>query len=383
MESSILEIIKRNYGKLQNLSGYEQSVFDKIINCRTETVPHLFSYCDSCHSVHPVYKSCKDRMCPVCNKAASVKWTAKRESELLATGYFLLTYTIPAQLRTLFLKNKKLCYDMLFKAVNHSLINGVMNNDRVFHGKAGFFAMLHTWDQRLNYHPHLHIVIPAGCLSDDGCAWIASHPSFFLPVKKMSADFRKNLLCYLRKEHKKGSLKIPKDAIEPELLFDNLQDIAWVVNSQAPDSDKHNPQHVVRYLSRYVAKSAIGDNRIGKVDNGKVHIRYFDRKNKQSKTEIITEFQFMKRMIMHILPKGFKKVRFFGFMANRYRANSLALCRMFLGQDLAEQNEPVKELLNDTAFLFWKYFKIDITRCKECGMGHIHFVRSLRVTGST
>jgi hypothetical protein len=381
MESRILGIIKRNFGRLENLSGHEKSVFDKILNCRTETVPHLFISCDTCTSVHPVYKSCKDRMCPVCNGAASIKWTAKRESELLPTGYFLLTYTVPSELRTIFLSNKMICYNLLFKSVSLSLMEGIRDNDRKFHGNAGFFGMLHTWDQRLHFHPHIHIVIPAGCLSDDGTEWTASSPSFFLPVKKLSSDFRKKLLYHLRKKHRKGSLKIPKDIDDAEKLFGQLEKIPWVVNSQAPGTVRKKPENVVRYLSRYVAKSAVSDSRIRKVENGNVHIRYFDRKKKQKKTDVITEMQFMQRMVLHFLPKGFKKVRFFGFMANRHRANKLALCRMLLGQSLSEQEESGKLLLEDTAFLFWKYFKIDITLCKDCGKGHIHFVYGPAVGG--
>jgi hypothetical protein len=381
MESKILGIIKRNSRRLENLSGYEKSVFDKILNCKTETVPHMFVRCDACFSIHPVYKSCKDRMCPVCNGAASVKWTAKREAELLPTGYFLLTYTVPSELRTLFLANKKICYNLLFKSASRSLMEGILNNDRKFHGRAGFFAMLHTWDQRANYHPHLHVVVPAGCLSVDSTEWTASNPSFFLPVKKMSADFRRKLLFCLRTENRNGSLKIPKDIDNPVNLFEQLKNIPWVVNSQPPGKGRKKPENVVRYLSRYVAKSAVSDKRIRKLENGKVHISYYDRKKRQGKTEVIPEFQFMQRMVLHILPKGFKKVRFFGFMANRHRANKLALCRMLLGQPLSEQEESSKVLLTDTAFLFWKYFKIDITLCKDCGKGHIHFVHGTAVGG--
>jgi len=374
MESKILGIIKRNSRRVENLSGYEKSVFDKIQHCRTETVPHLFSRCDRCFEVHPVYKSCKDRMCPVCNRAASIKWTAKREAELLPAGYFLITYTVPSELRPLFIANKKLCYDLLFKSASRSLIEGILNNDRKFHGRAGFFGMLHTGDQRANYHPHIHIVIPAGCLSVDGTEWAASSPAFFLPVKKMSADFRKKLLFYLRKEIRNGSLKIPKGIEDLEELFKKLESIPWVVNSQAPGKGRKKPENVVRYLSRYVAKSVVSDKRIRKVENGKVHISYYDRKKKQKKTEIIPEIQFMQRMVLHILPKGFKKVRFFGFMANRHRAGNLVLCRMLLGQPVSEQEVPDKELLNDTAFLFWKYFRIDISLCKVCGKGHTHYI---------
>ncbi|MCK5200693.1 MAG: transposase zinc-binding domain-containing protein [Spirochaetales bacterium] len=152
MESKILKILERNLPALTGLSGYEKSTFEKILNCRTETVPHLFSRCDNCGTVHPVYKSCKNRMCPICNGAGTVKWIAKRESELLPTSYFLLTYTIPSELKPLFLYNKSICYNLLFKAMSQTLMKGVESNNRAFHGRSGFFAVLHTWDQRLNYH---------------------------------------------------------------------------------------------------------------------------------------------------------------------------------------------------------------------------------------
>lgn len=377
MESRILEVIKRNSHKIRNLSGYEKSVFDKILNCRTEPVPRMFTHCDKCSSIHPVYKSCKDRMCPVCNGSASVKWAAKRESELLPSGYFMLTYTIPSELRSLFLANKKLCYNLLFKAAGSSLLESIAANKREFHGKAGFFAMLHTWDQRLLYHPHVHVAVPAGCIKSDGTGWVHSNPAFFLPVKKLSADFRRKLLHYLLKEYKSGSLKIPESSESPEMLFKQLENIPWVVHSQTPEKGRNKPEQIFRYLSRYVAKSAVSDKRIKKIENGNVHLGYFDRKKKQNRTEIVTELDFMKRLVLHILPKGFKKVRFFGFMANRRRAVNLALCRMFLGQPISIQEEPDKKLLEDTAFLFWKYFKVDITLCKDCGKGHIHFVRGL------
>lgn len=377
MESKILSVIKRNYDKIEGLSGYEQSVFDKIINCRTEPVPFLFSRCDSCSSIHPVYKSCKDRMCPVCNGSAPVKWAAKRESELLSTGYFLLTYTIPSQLRPIFLANKKICYNLLFKSVSHSLSEGIEKNDRKFNGKAGFFAILHTWDQKLNYHPHIHVVVPAGCISSDSTRWINSNPAFFLPVKKMSADFRRRLLSFLFKEYKAGFLNIPESIEDVKKLIRQLENIPWVVHSQPPGKGRNKPEHIFRYLSRYVAKSVVSDKRILKIENGKVYLKFYDRKKKEGRTEIITEVQFMKRLILHFLPKGFKKVRFFGFMANRHRAAKLALCRMLLGQPISEQEESDKELLNNVAFLFWKYLKIDITLCRNCREGHVHFVRGL------
>lgn len=382
MENNIHGIIARNYEKMDHATACEQSVFRKIMQCRTKPVPFMYTRCDACSTVHPVYKSCKDRMCPLCNGAAPVKWAAKREAELLNTGYFLLTYTVPSQLRELFLLNKRKCYDMLFKAMSRSLSEGIKNNDRAFHGEGGFFAMLHTWEQRLLYHPHLHVVVPAGCVSDDGTKWIESNPEFFLPVKKLSADFRRKFLFYLDKEIRGGDLRMPDTVDDPAEYYGKLKNISWVVHSQAPGKDKKKPEHILRYLSRYVAKTAVNDKKIQRVENGKVHLKYYDRKEKRSKTECITEIQFMNRLMTHFLPKGFKKVRFYGFMGNRYRAGKLALCRMLLGQPIAEQEEASKELLNDTAFLFWKYFRIDITLCKDCGRGHVHFIHGRAILES-
>ena len=374
MESKILEIIERNIPVITDLSSYERSTFMKILNCRTKTVPHLFSRCNNCGTVHPVYKSCKNRMCPICNGAGTVKWIAKRESELLPTSYFLLTYTIPSELKPLFISNKRLCYNLLFKAVSQTLMKGVENNNRKFNGKAGFFAVLHTWDQRLNFHPHLHIVIPSGCLSADKTKWNPSHPTFLLPVRKLSAAFRDKLLFYIRKEERAGTLAIPQKIGNLKLLLENLKQVPWVVHSQAPGDGKNNPRYMIRYLSRYVNKTAVSDKRIRKLENGYVYLGYFNRKKKKAETEIISEELFLKRLVLHILPKGFKKIRFYGFMANRCRKNMLSLCRMLLGIPLSQQIET--EDLNNTAFLFWKYFRVDITLCSACGKGHIFFIKT-------
>lgn len=374
MKSKIYGIIQRNLHKLTNLSAYEKSIFKKILKCRTERVPDKFSCCDSCGEVHPVYKSCKNRMCPVCNGSATVKWIAKRESELLPTSYFMLTYTIPSELKSLFLANKKICYNLLFKAMSQTLLKAVEKNNRGFNGRAGFFSVIHTWDQRLRFHPHLHVVIPSGCLSEDRTQWNPSPSSFLLPVRKLSADFRDKLLFYLRKEERAGTLVIPKKIKDLKSLLGELKQVPWVVNSQAPSKGKNKPQHMIRYLSRYACKTAVSDKRIKKIENGDVHLSYIDRKKKKSKTEILSEELFMERLVLHILPKGFKKIRFYGFMANRSRKNMLTLCKMLMGESLSEQVE--SEDLNDTAFLFWKYFKVDITLCPDCNKGHIFFLNS-------
>lgn len=374
MESKILSIIERNMHLLEHISSYEKNVLLKILQCKTESVPHMYMQCDNCLTYHPVYKSCKNRMCPVCNSSASLKWTAQREAELLNVGYFLLTFTVPSELRSLFLLNKKICYTLLFYAMHKTLSSGVENNNRYFNGKGGYFSILHTWDQRLLYHPHLHVVVPGGCLSDDKTQWLSSHPSFFLPVKKLSNDFKKKLIFLLMKELKKGSLKIPNEIVDPLNYYKKLMHKKWVVHSQAPGKTRNKPEHIIRYLSRYVSKTAVNDERISKVENGMVYLKYYDRKKKKARTEVISEIQFLKRLLLHILPKGFQKIRYYGFMANRYRASYLALSRMLLGEPLNNQHGINKNLLNDVVFLFWKYFGVDISLCKDCGKGHMKII---------
>jgi hypothetical protein len=374
MNSILFEVISRNYNSIVYSNPHEKHVFKKVLRCKTETVPNLFTHCDHCNTMHPVYKSCKDRMCPICNKSASIKWAAKRESELLSVPYFMLTFTIPSQLRLLFLSNKEICYSLLFKAASKTLLEGVATNEKGFHGKTGFIAMLHSWDQRLNFHPHIHVMVPAGCLSENKTEWRPSHPSFFLPVKRLSFQFKTKLIKYLRKAFKAGDLYLPKTYDDFNTLLDVLEKKKWVVHSQAARGKGCDPNSLIRYLSRYVSKSAVSDKRISRLDANKIALSYYDRKKQKPKREVITEKECMKRLTYHILPKGFKRVRCYGFLANRYKSGMLSLCRMLMGQPLVEQQEVNKEFLNDTAFLFWKYFQIDITVCPDCKQGHIEYV---------
>jgi hypothetical protein len=375
MSSLVVDIIANNYTKIEYHNPNERAVFEKILRCKTEAVPGLYTRCTCCHALHPVYKSCKDRLCPVCNKSASLKWAARQETRLLCVPYFMLTFTIPFQLRSVFLANKKTCYSMLFQSVSSTIIEGVLRNDKIFHGHAGFIALLHTWDQRLNYHPHIHVMVPGGCLNETKTEWIPSHPSFFVPVKRLSQQFKKRLLALLSRANAKGKLYLPRKYKEFGILLDMLEKKSWVVHSQATGKQHHDPVALVRYMSRYVAKSALSDKKVLRVDANKIALRYFDRKNRQPKKEIITETECMRRLVYHVLPKGFKKVRCYGFLANRHGETLIALCRMLKGEPLADQQTHDIDLLTDTAFLFWRYFRIDITLCTECKCGHIEYIK--------
>lgn len=246
---------------------------------------------------------------------------------------------------------------------------------RNFHGEGGFFAMLHTWDQRLNYHPHLHVVVPGGCLNEDRTKWIPSPKVFLLPVWRLSYLFRDKLLYYLGKSDRQGSLSYPGGIEDFNKLILTVKSKDWVVNVQAPGERSNHLEHMIRYLSRYVSKTAVSEKRIALVKDEKVRLSYVDRKKKKGKVEILTEELFFKRLTFHILPKGFKKIRFYGFMANRYRRSRLNLCRVLMGESIDSLEDLSGEKPN-IVFLFWKYFGVDITECSDCHKGHVFYFDS-------
>ncbi|MDA3833627.1 MAG: transposase, partial [Spirochaetales bacterium] len=297
MKNKILEIIQRNLSLLDDLSGYERYTLNRVLQCRCETVPFMVSRCDHCGKNHPVYQSCRNRMCPRCNGGKSIRWLAQREAELLPTSYFLLTFTIPRELRVLFLYNKLLSYNLLFQAASRSLLQEIHKGFRSLQGEAGFFTMLHTWDQRLNFHPHLHVVIPSGCISPDRTRWNPSYQTFLLPVRRLSCLFRQKLLSALKKAA--GQLILPPDWKLMDLmpLINSLYQKDWVVHSKAPSKKSQNPRAMIRYLSRYVSKTPVQEERILKVTEGRVHLKYMDRKKNLPKTEDISEQLFLKRLV--------------------------------------------------------------------------------------
>jgi|GEM_PF-2864222 len=217
-------------------------------------------------------------------------------------------------------------------------------------------------------------MVPGGCLDETKTAWIASHPSFFLPVKRLSEQFKRTLLTLLRKAEKKSLMHLPQKYTEFSSFFDMLEKKAWVVHSQAAGKN-WNPVSLIRYIARYAAKSAVSDKRVSRVGDNQIAISYYDRKKNRPRQEILSETECMRRLVFHVLPKGFKKVRCYGFLANRHCESHVALCRMLSGELLSSLQKHDESIITDTAFLFWRYFQIDITLCTECKTGHIEYLR--------
>lgn len=315
------------------------------------------------------YNSCRNRHCPKCQGSAREKWLADRNAELLPIPYFHGVFTLPQQLAPLALQNKLVVYGILFRAVSETLLE-VAADPKHLGAQIGFITVLHTWGQNLQ-HPHLHCVISGGGLSPDRAHWVHSRDRFLLPVKVLSRVFRGKFLALLRKAFRKGKLRFHGRLSELgkksgfDALLDQMYHREWVVYSKAPFGD---PEHVLRYLGNYTHRVAISNHRILSVANGHVTFRWKDYAHgSEKKTMTLTGCEFLRRFFLHVLPKGFVRIRQYGFLANRQRAKLLTVCQRLLSAEVAT---PVigagKAESTDSPQL-----------CPVCHTGHLRIVERL------
>jgi hypothetical protein len=277
--------------------------------------------------------SCRNRHCPKCLTHARNKWLSARQRELLAVPYVHVVFTLPHALAPLALHNKRLLYTLLFRASAATLLEIAADPKHLGAG-IGFLSVLHTWGQNLLHHPHVHCVIPAGGLSPDHKTWIHPKYRFFLPVKVLSLVFRGKFLNELRRAFRQGKLCLPgklqslKDDNTFRALLRTLHRHDWVVYAKPPFA---GPQHVLHYLARYTHRVAISNHRLVSFANGKVTFRWKDYAHgSQHRLMTLTADEFLRRFLLHTLPRGFVRIRFFGFMANRQRAKLLPVCKNLL-----------------------------------------------------
>jgi len=319
------------------LGAHQRKAFAAIRDCRTAALGGHVEYveqCDTCGHRIISYNSCRNRHCPKCQAMARAEWLAEREGELLPVPYFHIVFTLPQQIGGLALQNAREVYRILFRAASETLLSIAADPKRL--GAAiGFLAVLHTWGQNLHLHPHLHCVVPGGGISLDGASWIGcKKQSFFLPVKVLSSRFRNLFLIHLRKAFHAGKLKFRGDMArlaEPavfEVLCREAQRIEWVVFVKPPFG---GPEQVLKYLARYTHRVAISNQRLLSMENGHVSFAYKDYADgNQSKVMALEATEFVRRFLLHILPRGFVRIRQFGYLANRARGMKLALCRALL-----------------------------------------------------
>ena len=373
--------IFREYGPLYRnnfpLPLSHRKVMHAIEVCRTSELGGHLERCDSCGYERNAYNSCRNRHCPKCQAMAKAKWLEKRKAELLPVEYFHNVFTIPHELNQITLRNKKVIFDILFKTVAETLQEFASDPKHGLGGKIGFTSILHTWDQKLLSHFHLHCVIPAGVLSFDGNNWIHSRKNFLFPVKALAKVFRGKFIDYLKKAFLKGKMIFPGQIAELAdknnflQLINQLWKKNWIVYSKAPFN---GPAKVFDYLGRYTHRVAISNHRIVKVENGFVTFSYRDRTDGDKRKHMtIAARAFIRRFLLHVLPDSFMRIRHYGFLANRCKKQDLARCRELfnLCPDLPEVPEQTAEekMLQLTGR--------DVTLCPCCKQGRMKRIMEL------
>ena len=315
------------------LTSQHRRVFRALARCRTAALGGHLDRCARCDHCAISYNSCRNRHCPKCLTHARDQWLAARQDELLPVGYHHVVFTLPHELSWLALQNKQLVYDLLFRASATTLLE-IAADPKQLGATLGFLSVLHTWGQNLLHHPHVHCVIPVGGLSPDGARWVHPRYRFFLPVKVLSRVFRGKFVAGLKRAFRLGTLALPgslaclADAAAFRAFLRRLFRYDWVVYAKPPFG---GPTHVLHYLARYTHRVAISNHRIVDIAQDHVTFRWKDYAHgSQSRLMTLSATEFLRRFFLHVLPRGFVRIRFFGFLANRRRAGDLPRCRRAL-----------------------------------------------------
>ena len=371
------ESFLRDYGP--RLSSEQKRVFSDIQACRTAVMGGHVRACDHCDHREISYNSCRNRHCPKCQAMARAAWLAEREAELLPIAYFHIVFTLPAEIASVALQNKRLLYGMLFEAASETLKELAADPRHLGAAKIGLLAVLHTWGQNLMHHPHLHCVTSGGGLSPDESQWIASRDYYFLPVRLLSSVFRSKFRRLLQNAFDRGKLAFHgrlSHLADPNTFrrfLDSATHRKWVVYAKRPFRD---PACVLKYLARYTHRVAISNRRLVNYRDGKVTFRYKDyAQGSQQRTMTLEAAEFIRRFLLHVLPDGFMRIRHYGYLANRYRRQKLETCRRLLGCDApaepqADVDQPDNESRDDTVAAE------TVVRCPSCKTGRMHTIET-------
>lgn len=308
-----------------------------IESCRTVTLGGHVARCENAACAHTTiaYNSCRNRNCPKCQGAAAKEWLEDREAELLPVPYFHVVYTLPGAIADIAYQNKAVIYDLLFKASAEATITIAADRKRLG-ARIGITSVLHTWGSAMTHHPHVHMIVPGGGISNDGTRWIACRPNFFLPVRVLSRLFRRLFLTMLVAAHEAGRLKFFGDhaglaeAQAFAAFLAPLRKTEWVVYSKRPFG---GPEAVLAYLARYTHRVAIANSRLISADGGGVTFKVKDYRvegPERYKTMTLATAEFIRRFLTHVLPKGLHRIRHYGLFANGNRAINIAKARELL-----------------------------------------------------
>jgi hypothetical protein len=367
--ADIFRKYSESFIRKKSLSYEQLRTLRAVAICRTAELGGHIDRCSHCGHEIISYNSCRNRHCPKCQALAKASWLDARKAELLNVNYFHLVFTLPKVLNQIALQNKKEVYNILFKAASKTLLT-IAGDSKHLGVQTGFMAVLHTWGQTLLHHPHLHCVIPGGGLSQDERKWIRCRRKFFLPIRVLSRLFRRLFLEYLiRSFHQNrlafyGDLHRLSDPTDFSKLIEKCSRHEWVVYAKSSFS---GAEKVLDYLSRYTYRTGISNNRIVKVNKGEVSFSWRNyRKENRSQIMTLESHEFIRRFLMHVLPSGFVRIRYFGFLCNRYRREKLKHCRRLLLQP-----DPI-----ECKDMDWKTRHLvltgkDIDCCPRCGQGRL------------
>jgi hypothetical protein len=310
-------------------------VMSAIVSCRTAALGGHVTRCEACAHTQIAYNSCRNRHCPKCQGAAARDWLAEREADLLPVPYFHVVFTLPAAIADLAYQNKAVIYDLLFKASSEALLT-IAADPKHLGARIGVTAVLHTWGSAMTHHPHVHMIVPGGGIALDGSQWIACKPGFFLPVRVLSKLFRRLMLEKLAAAHAIGRLTFFGEHAglrDPKAFAAQLAPLRkknWFVYAKPPFA---GPQAVLAYLARYTHRVAISNRRLVALDADGVTFRYKDyRRNGQERyrTMTLAPGEFIRRFLLHVLPKSFHRIRHYGLLASAARQANIARARALL-----------------------------------------------------
>jgi hypothetical protein len=370
------EAFLERYGDV--LSPGQRRASSDIAACRSAALGGHVEACDQCGHLRIAYNSCRNRHCPKCQATAAAQWMEDRQTELLPVEYFHVVFTLPPAIGPIALQNPKEVYGILFKAVAETL-QQIAADPKHLGAEIGFLAILHTWGQNLQHHPHVHCVVPGGGLAPDDTRWISCRPGFFLPVRVLSRVFRGKFLALLRNAFDRARLSFHgklSGLADPAAFQSRLAataKIEWVVYAKPPWG---GPEQVLKYLARYTHRVAISNQRLIDMDGDKNRFHWKDYAHGgATKTMTLKAVEFLRRFLLHVLPSGFVRIRHYGLLANRVCREKLALCRALLRVEASAEpvaaepvSKPPETPLGEPV----------VRRCPVCGDGRMIVVEILR-----
>lgn len=376
--ADIFRLYGDNYRRTHAASYEQLKAMHHIEVCRTAQLGGHIEQCNRCGYEQIAYNSCRDRHCPKCQTLAKEQWLNDRKAELLPCSYFHLVFTLPHDLNPIILSNKRLTFDILFAAVNETLQAFAKDPQWRLEGRLGFISVLHTWSQTLMDHFHLHCLIPAGALSFSKDRWIPAKSSFLFKIESLAKEFKNRYLKHLLRSYSKGKLIFSEKTAALgskenfQQFIDSLSKIQWIAYIKRPFA---GPKQVLEYLGRYTHRVAISNNRILSIDDGKVTFTYRDRqRNSQIRKMTLGAQEFIRRFLLHVLPPGFMKIRYFGFLSHTNKNEQIPLIRKLIDPD-AELPEKISETVCE---MMLRLTGEDITCCPKCKRGKMVRIRTLQ-----